>query len=143
MRILGIDYGERRLGLALSDASGLLASPWKMVPRPPDAAGALALVTALIHDLQRDDDGLQAVVIGWPRRLDGSATHMTGPTEAFAAALRGTVSVPVTLQDERLSSHEADARLMARGERDWKRRKALVDAEAAAIILQDYLDHRS
>ncbi len=143
MRILGIDYGERRLGLALSDASGLLASPWKMVPRPPDAPGALALVTALIHDLQRDDDGLQAVVIGWPRRLDGSATHMTGPTEAFAAALRSTVSVPVTLQDERLSSHEADARLMARGERDWKRRKALIDAEAAAIILQDYLDHRS
>jgi putative holliday junction resolvase len=143
MRVLGIDYGERRLGLALSDASGMLASPWKMVPRPAAEPAAVALVTQLIHDLQRDDDGLQAVVVGWPRRLDGSATHMTAPTEAFADALRAAVSVPVALQDERLSSHEADARLIARGERDWKRRKARIDAEAAAIILQDYLDHRS
>lgn len=142
MRVLGIDYGERRLGLALSDASGLLASPWKMVPRPAEAPAAVTLVARLVSDLQHEDDGLQAVVVGWPRRLDGSATHMTAPTEAFVAALRGVVSIPVTLQDERLSSHEAEARLIARGERDWKRRKALIDAEAAAIILQDYLDHR-
>jgi len=143
VRILGIDYGERRLGLALSDASGMLASPWKMVPRPPDASAAVALVARIVDDLQHDDDSLHGVVIGWPRRLDGSATHMTAPTEAFAAALRGVVSVPVTLQDERLSSHEAEARLIERGERDWKRRKARIDAEAAAIILQDFLDHRS
>lgn len=143
MRVLGIDYGERRLGLALSDASGMLASPWKIVPRPIDTPTSVALVAGIIHDLQRDDDGLQAVVIGWPRRLDGSATHMTVPTEAFAEALGAAVSVPVTLQDERLSSYEADARLIARGERDWKRRKTRIDAEAAAIILQDFLDHRS
>ena len=82
------------------------------------------------------------MVVGWPRRLDGSPTHLTAPAEAFAEALRRAVPVPVTLQDERLSSHEAEARLLARGERDWKRRKALIDAEAAAVILQDFLDHR-
>lgn len=142
MRVLGIDYGERRLGLALSDASGTLASPWKMVPRPAAASAAVVLVAELVNALHRDDDGLSQVVVGWPRRLDGSPTHLTAPAEAFAEALRRAVPVPVTLQDERLSSHEAEARLMARGERDWKRRKALIDAEAAAVILQDFLDHR-
>jgi putative holliday junction resolvase len=80
-------------------------------------------------------------VVGWPRRLDGSPTHQTVDIETFARALESRVPVPVVLQDERLSSHEADARLAVR-ERDWRRRKAKLDAAAAAIVLQDYLDHR-
>jgi putative Holliday junction resolvase len=141
MRVLGIDYGARRIGLALSDATGTLASPWRMIARPPSEADTLAMLVREIKQLIADEDGLQAVVVGWPRRLDGSATHLTPLVEAFARALEQHVNIPIVLQDERLSSHEAEARLSTR-ERDWRRRKEKLDAAAAAIVLQDYLDHR-
>ena len=139
MRVLGIDYGARRIGLALSDATGTLASPWRLVMRPASEAETLQLMVTQIEQLLADDDGLAAVVVGWPRRLDGSPTHQTPLVEAFARALDERVSVPVVLQDERLSSHEAESRLALR-ERDWRRRKQKLDAAAAAIVLQDYLD---
>ena len=139
--MLGIDYGARRIGLALSDATGTLASPWRLLERPASESETMALIEREIAQLVSDDDGLEAVVVGWPRRLDGSATHLTPFVEAFAHALEQRVPVPVVLQDERLSSHEAEARLAIR-ERDWRRRKAKLDAAAAAIVLQDYLDHR-
>jgi putative holliday junction resolvase len=141
VRVLGIDYGARRIGLALSDATATLASPWRVVERPASEAATLTLLVHEIQQLIGADDGLEAVVVGWPRRLDGSPTHQTVDIETFARALESRVPVPVVLQDERLSSHEADARLAVR-ERDWRRRKAKLDAAAAAIVLQDYLDHR-
>ena len=95
-----------------------------------------------IGALSVDDDGLEAIVVGWPRRLDGSPTHQTANVEAFARALEAKVAVPVILQDERLSSHEAESRLATR-ETDWRKRKAKLDAAAAAVILQDYLDGRA
>jgi putative Holliday junction resolvase len=142
VRVLGIDYGARRVGLALSDATGTLASPWRLLDRPPSEAETLRLIANLVDTLRRDDDGLAAVVVGWPRRLDGSPTHQTALVEAFSRALEQRVGLPVVLQDERLSSHEADERLAERGERDWRRRKKKLDAAAAAVILQDYLDTR-
>ena len=94
-----------------------------------------------ITALAKDDDGLEAVVIGWPRRLDGSPTDQTDARRGVRARLEAQIAVPVVLQDERLSSHEAESRLAAR-ESDWRKRKAKLDAAAAAIILQDYLDGR-
>jgi putative Holliday junction resolvase len=94
-----------------------------------------------IAALVTEDDGLEAVVIGWPRRLDGTATDQTTFVEAFARAIEAQITIPVVLQDERLSSREAESRLAAR-ESDWRKRKAKLDAAAAAIILQDYLDGR-
>ena len=141
MRALGIDYGLRRIGLALSDASGTLASPLTVLMRPKGERETLRLVSAEVARLAAEDDGLGAVVVGWPRRLDGSPTHQTAAAEAFARALETRAGLRVILQDERLSSHEADQRLAAGGERDWRARKKKVDAMAAAIILQDYLDH--
>ena len=139
--MLGIDYGARRIGLALSDATATLASPWRLLQRPPSEAETLRLLISEITTLANDDDGLEAVVVGWPRRLNGSPTDQTPIVEAFANALKGQVGVPVILQDERLSSHEAESRLAAR-ETDWRKRKAKLDAAAAAVILQDYLDGR-
>jgi putative Holliday junction resolvase len=139
--VLGIDYGARRIGLALSDATATLASPWRLVQRPPSEAETLRLMLEEIAALVKDDDGLEAVVIGWPRRLDGTATDQTTFVEAFARAIEAQITIPVVLQDERLSSHEAESRLAAR-ESDWRKRKAKLDAAAAAIILQDYLDGR-
>lgn len=140
--MLGIDYGLRRIGLALSDATATLASPWRLVQRPPSEAETLRVMIAEIITLAREDDGLEAVVVGWPRRLDGSPTDQTALVETFARALESHIGVPVILQDERLSSHEAETRLAAR-ESDWRKRKAKLDAAAAAIILQDYLDGRA
>lgn len=141
VRVLGIDYGAKRIGLALSDATATLASPWRLVQRPPSEAETLRLLIKEVFTLAQDEDGLEAVVVGWPRRLDGSPTHQTPIVEAFARALEARIAVPVILQDERLSSREAESRLAAR-ETDWRKRKAKLDAAAAAIILQDYLDGR-
>jgi putative Holliday junction resolvase len=98
------------------------------------------LVRAEIVRLAAEDDGLAAVVVGWPRRLDGSPTDQTPVVEAFVRALE-PAGVPVVLQDERLSSVEAESRLALR-ERDWRVRKRTLDAAAAAVVLQDYLDSR-
>lgn len=141
VRVLGIDYGARRIGLALSDATATLASPWRLVQRPPSEAETLRMMITEIAALAANDDGLEAVVVGWPRRLNGSPTQQTPIVEAFARALEARVGVPVVLQDERLSSREAESRLAAR-ETDWRKRKAKLDAAAAAVILQDYLDAR-
>jgi putative Holliday junction resolvase len=142
VRVLGIDYGARRIGLALSDATATLASPWRMIERPQSEAATLTLIVNEVERLIAEDDGLAAVVIGWPRRLDGRPTHATPLVEALARALGQQVPVPVVLQDERLSSSEAESRLALR-EKDWRRRKKKLDAAAAAVVLQDYLDaHR-
>lgn len=141
VRVLGIDYGARRIGLALSDATATLASPWRLLQRPQSEAETLRMMIAEISNLANDDDGLAAVVVGWPRRLNGSPTEQTPIVEAFASALKSQIAIPVVLQDERLSSHEAESRLATR-EPDWRKRKARLDAAAAAVILQDYLDSR-
>jgi putative Holliday junction resolvase len=140
--VLGIDYGARRIGLALSDATATLASPWRVMHRPRSEAETMRLLMVEIAALKDADDGLAAVVVGWPRRLDGSPNEQTAIVETFARSLQLKVSVPVVLQDERLSSTEAESRL-ARREKDWRKRKQQLDAAAAAIILQDYLDSRS
>ncbi len=139
--MLGIDYGARRIGLALSDATATLASPWRMLQRPPSEAETLRMLITEIISLKNEDDGLEAVVVGWPRRLDGSPNDQTPVVQTFAQSLKAKIDVPVILQDERLTSTEAEARL-ARREKDWRKRKQQLDAAAAAIILQDYLDGR-
>jgi putative Holliday junction resolvase len=139
--VLGIDYGARRIGLALSDATATLASPWRLIERPASEAATLAMLVREIDRLIAEEDGLEGVVVGWPRRLDGSDTHQTPIVKTLVRALAERVKVPVILQDERLSSHEAESRLAVR-ERDWRRRKQKLDAAAAAVVLQDYLDQR-
>lgn len=141
MRALGIDYGERRIGLALSDATGLLASPWKQMRNDGNVGSAARRLAEEVRLLQAQDDGLDAVVIGLPRRLDGSATEQTPRVQELAALLAAAITAPITLQDERLTSHEADE-LLAQREHDWRKRKQQVDALAAALILQDFLDHQ-
>jgi putative pre-16S rRNA nuclease len=139
-RVLGVDIGRRRVGVAISDATGMLARPLRTltVERRGDAVRQIA---QLARELADDDDGLGAIVVGLPRHLDGSATPETAHAEAFAEALRREALVPVEFEDERLSSREAESRLAVR-EKDWRKRKAQLDAAAAAVILQDYLDRR-
>jgi len=93
----------------------------------------------MIARLRDEDDGLDMVVVGRPVQLDGSETSATARAVAFIEALRARVPVVILTEDERLTSREAESRL-AMQERDWRKRKEKLDAAAAAIILQDYLD---
>jgi putative Holliday junction resolvase len=139
MRALGIDYGARRIGLALSDATGLLARPWKTVLRTGNPTQVARALAAEVASLAAAGEDVGVVVLGLPRRLDGAPNEQTPHVHTLAACLRAELPVPLVLQDERLSSHEAESRL-ATGEKDWRKRKVALDAMAAAVILQDYLD---
>jgi putative pre-16S rRNA nuclease len=141
MRTVGLDIGERRIGVAVSDATGTLARPLGVLRPAGLDVDALDVVVREIDRLAGEEDGVGAIVVGLPRRLDGTPTEMTPRVEEFARALGAKTSLPVTLQDERLSSREAESRLALR-DKDWRSRKAKLDAAAAAIILQDYLDGR-
>ena len=140
-RALGVDVGARRIGLALSDASGALATPLRTLSARGAASAGAAAVANIAERLAGEEDGLAVVVLGWPLQLDGSAGEQTVRVEAFARALRRRLALPVRLQDERLSSREAESRLALR-EKDWRRRRQRLDAAAAAVILQEYLDAR-
>ena len=138
MRVLGIDVGARRVGLAISDATQTLARPLTTLT-VNGRDDAVARVVIEIERLGAEEDGLAAIVVGLPAKLDGSPSGQTSRVAAFVAALTARTSLPIVRIDERLTSREAESRLAVR-ERDWRRRKARLDAAAAAVILQDYLD---
>ena len=138
MRVLGVDVGERRIGLAISDRSRTLARPLTTLTIE-SAADAVDRVADTITRLRGEDDGLDMVVVGLPVKLDGSESIATARAVAFIEGLRARVPVVILTEDERLTSREAESRL-ALQERDWRKRKQKLDAAAAAIILQDYLD---
>jgi putative Holliday junction resolvase len=138
MRVVGIDLGERRIGVAVSDASGTLARPLKTIERGASDADVIERLQAMIVDLGAEDE-VGSVVVGLPTRLDGSSSPQTVRINAMVTLLSNRLTVPVLTQDERLSSREAEERLSVR-EKDWRKRKAKLDAAAAAVILQDYLD---
>ena len=146
--ILGIDLGERRIGLAIADADGLSARPLATVNRarslaPADDAGTLARIVA--------EQRVGELVVGLPLEASGAHGPMAEGAVAWATAIGERLGLPVTMRDERLTSHLAEQRLgpMPRGraggppskiQRDRYRER--VDREAAAIILQDELDAR-
>ncbi|MBM3820287.1 MAG: Holliday junction resolvase RuvX [Acidimicrobiia bacterium] len=141
MRIVGLDVGERRIGVAISDATCTLARPLGVLRPAGLERDAVALAAAEVARLAAEEDGVGTLVVGLPKRLDGSPNDMTARVEAFAARLHEETALTVVLQDERLSSREAESRLALR-EKDWRARKEKLDAAAAAVILQDYLDAR-
>ena len=137
MRVLAVDVGRRRIGLAISDTSALLARP--LVTLDVGRVDPVERVAAEIERLVADEDGLAAIVVGMPTRLDGSPGEQTVAVERFIDRLASRVTVPIVAQDERLTSREAEEVLAIR-ERDWRKRKAKLDAMAATVILQEYLD---
>jgi putative Holliday junction resolvase len=139
MRVLAVDYGLRRIGIAVSDPSGTLARPVETIAGSPAPAVAARAILDAIARLEKDDDPIATIVVGLPRRLDGRANDQTPLAEALAAALARCGDRTVVLQDERLTSREAE-QVLAVQERDWKVRKRRLDAVAAAVILQEFLD---
>jgi putative Holliday junction resolvase len=102
-------------------------------------ADGLERVLREVERLSGEDEGLSAIVVGVPRRMDGSVSDASAAALGFINALRTRTAIPIVAEDERLTSREAESRL-AVNERDWRKRKQRLDAAAAAVILQDYLD---
>ena len=135
---MGIDVGTRRIGIAISDVTRTLARPLMTI----EVAGAdegVARVADEISKLAGEDDSLSTIVVGLPVRLDGSANDHTSRVNGFIARLKERTAIPIVTADERLTSVEAESRIAERV-KDWRTRKKKLDAAAAAIILQDYLD---
>lgn len=132
-RRLALDLGDRRVGLALSDPTGLVASPHGLFER----VGSRRDLEA-VESIVREHEVVE-VVVGWPRSMSGEAGERAKLAEAFAEKLRDRIGVPVVLWDERLTTVEAQRALIAGGVRR-ERRRLVVDAVAAALILQGYLD---
>lgn len=134
MRALGLDLGERRIGVALSDSAGTLATPYEVLQRTGDRVQDHRRIRALA-----DEAEVELVVVGLPLSLDGSKGPAALGVEAEVAELRERLDVPLELWDERLSTVEATRRLQAAGVRGTKRRH-VVDQVAATVILQSWLD---
>ncbi len=133
MKILGLDYGEARIGVAVSDPFGILATPLETISEKnrERQLEAVARVTK--------ENRAEKLVFGLPIRMDGSRGHRADYTEEFARELSEKTGLPYEMWDERLSSTEAH-RILEEGGVSGKKRKTKVDKIAAVLILQGYLD---
>lgn len=133
MRILGLDYGEARIGVAVSDALGMLATPLDTICEK-NRDEQLKKTAAVAREYK-----VEKLVVGYPKHMDGTVGHRAQYTEEFARDLSGMLDIPYVMWDERLSSTEAH-RILESGGVSGKKRKTKVDKIAAVIILQGYLD---
>ena len=133
MRILGIDYGHKRIGLALSDEGETLASPLPVYQRR-DTKEDHAFLAQLVEERETS-----RIVVGLPRNMDGSLGEMAKEVLAFVEILKKKTGLAVDTFDERLSSAEAE-RVLIQADLSRKRRKTLRDSLAAVLILQGYLE---
>lgn len=136
MRILGLDPGSKRVGVALSDELQMIAQPLEYIPAEPEDE-LLAKLKELVTK-----QGVETVIVGMPRNMDGSYGPAAEKSKAFISKLEETLSVPIRAWDERLTSAQAN-RILIEGNVSRKKRKEKVDKMAAAILLQSFLDARS
>ena len=134
MIILGIDFGDRRIGLAKSDKMGMLATGLDTFVWKNDMDLPVAHIADLTKSLK-----IERIVIGMPLNMDGSKGRRAEITEVFASKIKETVNLDIVFWDERLSSVEAKEALRLQGKKNWKD-KGAVDRAAACYILQSYLD---
>ncbi|MFN2363307.1 MAG: Holliday junction resolvase RuvX [Halarsenatibacteraceae bacterium] len=135
MRILAIDYGQKRVGLALSDRLGITAQPFKTIINQSREE----LIDELAEIIK--DNDITEVVIGLPLHMNGTEGERAEKSRILAADLEGALNIPVYLQDERLSSAEVE-KVMLAGDLSRKKRRAKRDKLAASIILRTYLAKR-
>ncbi len=138
MRVLALDLGARRIGVAISDSDGRVATPVTVLQRRGDRARVHRDIAALVDEWEAE-----TVLVGLPIDLRGqigpAATAVLAERDELAAAL----SVPVLVSDERLTTKVADRALRERGDLDGRERRKVIDMVAATVILQDWLDHEA
>lgn len=136
MKAMGIDFGLRRIGVAFSDETKFLASPYQVYTRQNDEQDLQYFVN-LIEQYKVDE-----IVCGLPMNMQGQEQDIALSTRNFIEQLQSKTNIKLTFVDERLSSVMAED-ILKQTERDWKKRKQKLDAVAASIILQDYLDAKN
>ncbi len=134
VRALGLDLGAKRIGAAISDSAGAVATPIETIARQRDPSAHRRRVASLVEEWEAE-----IVVVGLPLSLDGSVGPAAAAALDEAAALADVLAVPVVTQDERLSTVTAHDRLRESGVKG-RRRTAVVDQSAAAVLLQAWLD---
>ena len=135
-RCLGLDLGEKRIGLSLSDALGWTAGPLEALARVGWKKDLAALRSLIVqHEVQR-------VVVGLPIQMNGTEGEMARRTREFVERFRRTISIPVETWDERLTTVQAE-RILVEADLRRDRRREVVDSMAACLILQGYLDYRN
>ena len=136
MRILAIDHGTKRMGIAVSDPSAIVATPLEYIPAEP-FKDFLARLKQLATEKEVD-----LILVGMPRNMDGSYGPAAAKVQEFVAVLKETIAIPIKTWDERLTSAQAN-RFLLQADVRRKDRKEKVDKAAAAILLQSYLDSLS
>ncbi len=130
-RILAVDFGERRIGLATSDASGTLATPRRTLHRHDDNSAALDILRFC------EEEEIGMVVLGIPRSPDGIESSFASRVRSFARKLAASTTIPIRFHEETLTSDEAARRLTRKSSREP------LDPMAAAVLLEDFLEHQS
>ena len=133
MRILALDHGTKRIGVAVSDEMKMIATPLEYIPAEP-FAGFLARLREILREKE-----VELVLIGMPRNMDGSYGPAALKVQEFVAVLRDAITIPIRTLDERLTTVQAQ-RFLIQGNVRREKRKEKVDKTAAAILLQSYLD---
>ncbi len=133
MRCLGLDVGDKRIGVALCDPLGILASPLTIIDRQDESAAVEAIVRII------DQKGVELIIVGLPLTMDGGIGAQAEKVNTFAHTLRNSTKVPMEFIDERLSTFSAK-QLIREADPRKRRGKKPDDAIAAAVILQRYLE---
>ena len=133
MRLMALDIGDRRIGVALSDTGQMLARGLQVI-RCRSRETDMAIIASLVSEHE-----VEKIIVGYPRRLDGTVGEQARKVEAYVAELREVVAIPIVFWDEGLSTVRAQEAMIEAGRKRRERERRL-DAVAAAAILQDYLD---
>lgn len=136
MRYLGLDLGSKTLGMALSDASGLIASPYQVIRHNENYEQLLSEVKRVV-----EEKNVQEIVLGLPKNMNNTIGEKGNLSLLFKNKLEDLLKIPVHLQDERLTTVEAQ-NILLRQDASRKKRKQVIDEVAATIILQSYLDRK-
>lgn len=134
MRYLGLDLGSRTLGVAISDKTGIIATSYKTIKHNEEYKRLLNDVSSIVLD-----EGIDAIVLGFPKNMNNTIGPKGELSLSFKKKLEDRLDIPVYLQDERLTTREAEAVLISNNTRRNNRKK-VIDSLAATIILQSYLD---
>jgi len=134
MRLMGLDVGDKRVGVALSDELGICAQPVAVIQRTDSIKKDIAQIRKII-----EENDVSTIIIGMPLMLNGSVGVQAEKVEAFAEALRRRVKTPIIMWDERLTTNEVE-RILISDNQSRAKRKEVIDKMAAAVILGSYLD---
>lgn len=141
-RLIGIDYGMSRLGLALSDERQIIAMPLKTITAEKKAEQTVAKILAVLKELQQTHAcEIEEIIVGLPLMMSGRKGFLADEVKHFVQLLSQSTTIPIITWDERLSTVQAE-RALRESQMTRKKRSKVVDIVSAAIILQSYLDHQ-